>query len=239
MMKNKIVRWIKLQVRQARSKGVVLGLSGGVDSSIVAALAKRALGRKRVLCLILPIHSHPQDLRDARLVAKKFGLRTEQIDLSGIYDRLIRILPAAVPLARANLKPRLRMLVLYYFANRFNYLVCGTGNRSELMAGYFTKYGDGAADILPLGRLLKKQVRSLAENLGIPVHIITKPPSAGLWLGQTDEAEMGITYPELDSILERLAQKRKQVAEKAKVDKVKAMIERSRHKRQAPMVCPV
>ena len=146
-------------------------------------------------------------------------------------------MPKASNLAKANLKPRLRMLVLYYFANKLNYLVCGTGNKSEIMAGYFTKHGDGATDILPIGDLLKKEVRKLAKELGIPEHIITKPPTAGLWPGQTDEGEMGITYPELDDILERLENKRKQVLPKKKVDKVKEMIKSSEHKRQGPKIC--
>jgi len=136
-MKEKIINWIKKQVKQARAKGIVLGLSGGVDSSVVAALAKEAVGKKRVLALILPCHSQIQDLKDARLVANKLKVKIKMIDLSSIYDTLIGILPKAGSLAKANLKPRLRMSVLYYFANKLNYLVCGTGNKSELMVGYF------------------------------------------------------------------------------------------------------
>jgi len=223
-MKKKITGWIKKQLKQAQAKGIVLGLSGGVDSALVAALAKEAAGSKRVLGLFMPVHSHKQDLRDAMLVARKLGIKTKLIDLSAIYDALIRILPPAGRKAEANLKPRLRMAVLYYFANKLNYLVSGTGNKSELMVGYFTKHGDGATDILPIGDLLKKDVRSLALNLRIPRHIIAKPPTAGLWQGQTDEGEMGITYPELDAILEGLESKKKQVVTRKKVAKVKAMI---------------
>ena len=129
------------------------------------------------------------------------------------------------------------MAVLYYFANSLNYLVCGTGNKSELMVGYFTKHGDGATDILPIGGLLKREVCALAQELGIPKHIIAKPPTAGLWQGQTDEGEMGISYNELDDILGCLKNKRKQVCAKAKVDKIKKMIKRSEHKRQGPKIC--
>jgi len=235
-MKNKIISWIRKQLKQAGAKGIVLGLSGGVDSSVVAALAKEAVGKARVLALILPCHSQMQDLRDAKLVAKKLRIKTKSVDLSKIYDSLIGILPKAGNLAKANLKPRLRMSVLYYFANKLNYLVCGTGNKSELMVGYFTKHGDGATDILPIGDLLKKQVRALAKELGIPRRIITKPPTAGLWPGQTDEGEMGITYPELDDILGRIENKKKQIVSPDKVNKVKEMIKRSEHKRQGPKI---
>jgi NAD+ synthase len=129
------------------------------------------------------------------------------------------------------------MSVLYYFANKLNYLVCGTGNKSEIMLGYFTKHGDGATDILPIGDLLKRQVRRLAGESGIPTRIITKPPTAGLWPGQTDEGEMGISYPELDDILERLEKKNKQILSKEKLNKVKAMIKKSEHKREGPRIC--
>ncbi len=235
-VKNKIVNWIKKQVKEAGAKGVVLGLSGGVDSAVVAALSKEAVGRKNLLALLMPCHSQLQDLQDAKIVAKSLGIQTKIIDLSNIYDALIGILPKANRPALANLKPRLRMLVLYYFANKLNYLVCGTGNKSEMMVGYFTKHGDGATDILPIGDLLKRQVIKLAQQLGVPKHIIAKPPTAGLWAGQTDEGEMGIRYAELDDILERMENKKKQVLKKEKVDKVRELIRKSGHKRQGPKI---
>ena len=238
-MKTRIVNWIKSEVKQAGAKGIVMGLSGGVDSSVVACLAKQAVGKNRVLALIMPCHSHLRDIQDARLVAKKLSLKTKVMDLSRIYDSLIKVLPEAGNLARVNLKPRLRMMVLYYFANKLNYLVCGTGNKSELMVGYFTKHGDGATDILPIGCLLKREVKQLAKDLGVPQRIINKPPSAGLWLGQTDEGEMGITYAQLDDILERLEHKQRQVLSKKKINKVKEMIKRSEHKRQGPKICRI
>jgi NAD+ synthase len=236
-MKKKIILWIKKQLKDSRTKGIVLGLSGGIDSAVVSALAKEAVGKKRVLALILPCQSQKEDLKDARLVTKTLGIKIEQIELSKIYNDLIKLLPKANNLALANLKPRLRMTVLYYFANKLNYLVCGTGNKSEIMVGYFTKHGDGATDILPIGDLTKTQVRVLAKELGIPQRIVNKPPTAGLWPGQTDEGEMGITYPELDDILGRLENKKRQIAYRAKVNKVKAMIKRSLHKRQGPKIC--
>jgi len=235
-LRKKIILWLKKQLRQTEAKGIVLGLSGGVDSAVVAALAKESVGKKRVLALILPIHSHPQDAQDAMIVARKLGITTKTINLSGVYNDLLKILPKASSLALANLKPRLRMMTLYYFANHLNYLVCGTGNKSEGMVGYFTKYGDGAVDILPIGGLLKKEVRGLAKELDIPERIIAKSPTAGLWAGQTDEGEMGITYCELDDILERLEKKEKQVFSQHKVRKIKEMIVKSQHKRQGPKI---
>ena len=236
-MRKKIVNWLKTQVKQAKAKGIILGLSGGLDSSVVLALVKEAVGKERVLALILPCVSQRQDLKDAQLVAKKLGVTTKTIDLSKICRDLLRVLPKANQLAAANLKPRLRMLVLYYFANKLNYLVCGTGNKSEIRVGYFTKFGDGATDILPIGDLTKTEVRILARELGIPSQVIAKPPTAGLWHGQTDEGEMGITYSELDDILGRLEKKKKHILSSEKVNKVKVMIERSEHKRQGPKVC--
>ncbi|MFH0858740.1 MAG: NAD+ synthase [Candidatus Omnitrophota bacterium] len=238
-MKNKIINWIRRQVKSSRAKGLVLGLSGGIDSAAVLALAKQAVGKGKVLAIYLPCHSHREHLDDARLVARKFGIKTKVIDLSTVYDTLIKALPKANKLALSNLKPRLRMLTLYYFANKFNYLVCGTGNKSEIMAGYFTKYGDGGVDILPIGDLLKSQVRELARELKIPESVITKPPTAGLWPGQTDEGEMGVTYRELDDIFWAMENKKKQILPGDKVNKIKGMVECSEHKRRMPKICKV
>ncbi|MFA5349767.1 MAG: NAD+ synthase [Candidatus Omnitrophota bacterium] len=238
-MKDKIVAWIRKKAKAAKAKGIILGLSGGIDSAVVCALSREAVGRENVLGLFMPCHSHSRDLKDAKIVAGKLKIKTRSVDLSGVYDSFLKVLPKSSNLALVNLPPRLRMAALYYFANKFNYLVCGTGNKSELMAGYFTKYGDGGVDILPIAGLLKKDVRRLAKELGIPVQIITKAPTAGLWPGQTDEKEMGITYNELDDILYRLEHKQKQRAEKAKVAKVERMIARSGHKRNMPEICNI
>jgi len=237
IMKNKIIAWLKQQVKAAGAKGIVLGLSGGIDSCVVAALAKEAVGKNKVLGLILPIHSQAQDFADANLIARKLGIKVKVVNLTATYDNLLKVLPAASELVQINLKPRLRMATLYYFANGLNYLVCGTGNKAELKLGYFTKFGDGGADILPLGDLLKRQVRELAGELKIPGRIIAKPPTAGLWPGQTDEGEMGITYSELDDILGRIENRQPQRAENKKVEKVKKMVQRSEHKRQGPRIC--
>ena len=202
----KLVDWISQKVNQAGCKGVALGLSGGIDSAVLAVLCQRALP-ERTLAAIMPCRSSDQDREHALLLANRFSIPTVEINLDHTYSVLLDTLPeyeenaGTASLAKANLKPRLRMLSLYYIANQLNYLVAGASNRSELAIGYFTKYGDGGVDIMPLGSLVKAQVVELAKYLGVPAPIIEKPPSAGLWQGQTDEAEMGFSYRELDDYL--------------------------------------
>ena len=201
---DKITAWIKQQVVTSAADGLVVGLSGGIDSATVARLCQIAIPNN-VLGVLLPCHSEPQDEADANLVAQHFKLPTITIELDTSYDFLLKQLKGALAsetdgsrMPEANLKPRLRMTSLYFMANTFNYLVAGTGNRSELEIGYFTKYG---VDMLPLGNLFKDQVRTLARQLDIPTPIIEKAPSAGLWLGQTDENEMGFSYADLELYL--------------------------------------
>jgi NAD+ synthase len=244
-LSEQISGWIAERVREANAEGIVLGLSGGVDSSLTGALAKKALGDK-VLGLLMPCHSDPTDLEDARLLATKFDIKTEYVDLGPVFDSLMASLPKGSDLAVANLKPRLRMATLYYFANSRNYLVAGTGNKSELTIGYFTKYGDGGADLLPLGAILKYEVRELAREIGVPEEIIAKPPSAGLWAGQTDEGEMGITYDELDRTIAALDLHRNSGekgdtsgCDEVAIERVKAMKAASEHKRQPIPICKI
>ncbi|MCX5699631.1 MAG: NAD+ synthase [Candidatus Omnitrophica bacterium] len=238
-MRSKIISWIKQKVKDSGAKGIVLGLSGGIDSAVVAALAKAAVGKNNLLVLFMPCNSVAQDLKDAKLVAQELGLKFKLVDLSAVYNNFLKVLPGAISLARGNLKPRLRMSALYYFANKLNYLVCGTGNKSEFLVGYFTKFGDGGVDILPIANLFKRQVRRLAQELKIPQNIITKPPTAGLWHGQTDEGELGITYNELDDILDRFCNHKKQVADSKNVDKVISMHRKSEHKRKGAEICHI
>jgi len=231
---KKISDWIKKEVKLAGAKGVVLGLSGGVDSSTVAVLAKRAVG-KNLLGLIMPCSSSKKDIQDARGLARKFKIKTKFINLEPIYKAFIKLLPKADKKTQGNLKARLRMIALYYHANKLNYLVAGTGNKSELMVGYFTKYGDAGVDILPIADLLKTQVKELAARLGVSKEIIKKTPSAGLWSGQTDEGELGITYCELDNILSKINNKTKQRVN-FKIRRVKNLIYKSIHKREGPKI---
>jgi len=229
--------WLRAEVTAGGGCGAVFGLSGGIDSAVVAALAKQAYPH-HTLGVVMPCHSDPRDAEDGALVAHHFGVPSATVDLAPVYDLLLEQLAGSstdLPqsrLATANLKPRLRMTTLYAFANQLGYRVLGTGNRSELAAGYFTKYGDGGVDLLPLGSLVKSEVRDLARSLGVPARIITKPPSAGLWADQTDEAEMGLTYEELDAYLLTGAAS---PAVKAKVD---AMNAASEHKRAIPRIAP-
>lgn len=216
---------------------MVFGLSGGIDSSVVAALSKNVFP-DACLGVIMPCHSDQTDQKDAELMAREFDIPTQVVVLDGIFDSLLKVLPsdgydaATKRLAEANLKPRLRMLTLYYFANRLNYLVVGSGNRCELFIGYFSKYGDGGVDLMPLGNLVKSQVKELAVYLEVPKEIIDKPPSAGLWSGQTDEAEMGLTYKELDQYL--LTGE----AEAEVKQRIELLVKRSSHKRCLPPVPP-
>jgi NAD+ synthase len=232
---DKLVSWIREKVADAGGKGVVVGSSGGLDSSVAAVLCRRAFP-EAMLAITMPCHSNQEDLEHAQLLADQFSIPTKTVALDTTYDALLKVLPddrVAVEvsrLAQANLKARLRMLTLYYFANRLNYLVVGSGNRDELVLGYFTKYGDGGVDIQPLGNLLKGQVRELARSLGIPRPIIDKPPSAGLWEGQTDEGELGLSYDQIDRYL---ASGEASAAVKKRLE---SMIAASRHKRQAPPV---
>lgn len=233
-----LCEWIRDRVREAGRSGAVVGLSGGIDSAVVGALLKRALGAP-VLGLIMPCHSLPIDEQYARLAAATLGIDVERLDLGPAYDALRQTLPAGNNLALANLKPRLRMLTLYYHANNLGYVVVGTGNKSELTAGYFTKYGDGGVDILPIGGLLKTQVRELARALGVPEEIIVRPPTAGLWEGQTDEGEMGITYADLDATIEAIEHGDTAACEPAMLAKVLKLGRNSEHKRcGAPIFQP-
>jgi NAD+ synthase len=207
--------WIRSRVSAAGARGLVVGLSGGLDSAVVAGLCAIAMPGD-VVGVLLPCHSDPGDETDARRVAEHFGIPALVVNLAPVCERLVQDLEdalatlrrrpeaeAAVRAQRAvsNVKPRLRMTSLYFVANTLDYLVAGTGNRCELTIGYFTKYGDGGADLLPIGHLLKREVRVLAADLGVPAPVIEKAPSAGLWPGQTDEGDFGFTYADLERYL--------------------------------------
>ena len=235
LLAEKLVSWIREEVLAAGCKGVVLGISGGLDSSVLAVLCHRAFP-KNTLGVIMPCDNCQEDKAHAEEVASKFAIPTTEVLLDNIFNALLQTLPDYKPdptpgqLSQANLKARLRMLTLYYIANQLKYMVAGAGNRSELAVGYFTKYGDGGVDILPLGNLVKEQVRELARFLEIPQIIIDKPPSAGLWEGQTDEGEMGFSYEALDRYLLNGD------ASDELRNKIEAMIAASNHKRSMPPI---
>jgi len=232
---EKLISWIRDKVLTAGCKGIVVGMSGGLDSSVLAVLCYRAFPQN-MLGVLMPCYSSQEDREHAQTLASQFSIPTKTAVLDTVFDALIKALPSeraeptASRLAKANLKVRLRMLTLYYFANQLKYMVVGSSNRSELAIGYFTKYGDGGADILPLGNLVKGQVRELASFLGIPQQIIDKPPSAGLWQGQTDESELGLSYEELDRYLVTGE------ASNELREKIESMIAASNHKRSLPPI---
>ena len=229
-----IVSWLKEQLSVSRTRGYVLGISGGLDSAVCAALVKKAT--ENCLGLILPIESSVEDCDDAAMIGTVFDLKTEYIDLTRVYTAMVRLLPGNDQVAQGNIKARLRMIAIYYYANIHNYLVCGTGNKTELMLGYFTKFGDGASDVLPIGDLYKYQVREIARDLGVPAKIIEKVPSAGLWQGQTDEGEIGFSYAEMDRTLKDINQCR---ASGDCAEKLRNMVTQSEHKRKPPKICPI
>ena len=244
---ERIAAWLREQVAAAGAKGLVVGLSGGVDSALVVRLAQLATPG-HVIGVIMPCHSDPADERDAAAVAKHFDVPFVRVDLEPAYDQLvasgkaaIKDVPAGfhqehppddlrsrVPLA--NIKPRLRMSTLYFVANSLNYLVAGTGNKSEIAIGYYTKYGDGGVDLLPLANLVKSEVRAVAREVGVPSDIVDRTPSAGLWLGQTDESEMGFTYADLERYLADGAGS----VSPTVATKIERLVRASEHKRHLP-----
>lgn len=195
-----IVSFIRGYFRKAGKKTAVIGVSGGLDSAVALALCSRALGKRNVIAVFLPSkHTPPQDLKDARSLARKLGTRTATFSIEPAI-RAFRWV-AHRKIDRANVSARIRMIVLYMLAHSNDALVVGTGDRSEFLLGYFTKHGDGGADIFPIGELYKTEVRELAFHLGIPSSIADKPPSPALWKNHTAEGELGFSYETADGIL--------------------------------------
>jgi len=243
----KIKVFINDYVKKSGAEGVVLGLSGGVDSCTTAALSALAIGGDKVLGLILP-EEETYDARDighAKLVAEKFDFKTETVDITPTLKTFYSSIPVYDPedkVCKGNVKARTRMIYIYYYANRLNMLVCGSSDKSETMMGYFTKWGDVAADISPLMDLYKTQVRKLAQHIGVPKEIITKPSSPTLWPGQLAEEELGVKYETLDLILYGLEHfmKTKEIAsqldvKKEQVDEIKRRWLFMEHKRRLPL----
>jgi NAD+ synthase len=247
---ERIVQWLREQLAATGAKRFVLGLSGGIDSAVVAGLCARAAGPDNVLGVMMPSASNPQDVIEARKVAEAFGIRTMEIDLTDVANSVFAKVPGAEALygevlggepgngldgrktlAKANVRPRLRMITLYYLANLSQGIVVGTGNKTELMIGYFTKYGDGGVDLFALTDLYKFEVREVARVIGVPESVITRPPSAGLWEGQTDEDEIGITYDVLDTVLQAIERGQTEGIDPDVLTRVQGMIDRSQHKR--------
>lgn len=231
------VAWLQAKALGVKAEGLVVGISGGVDSAVVAGLCKRAFPQ-HALGVIMPAQSNPEDKADALLVSQTYGLKVVEVDLSTVHAGIMSqvenglkgagVEPQGLNMSQGNLKARLRMASLYTVANALNYLVVGTDNAPESYTGYFTKYGDGGVDLLPISSLTKTEVRIWARALGLPEKISGRVPTAGLWPGQTDETEMGLTYDLLDRYL---------LGEKVPEDvqaRIESMHARSEHKRHLP-----
>jgi NAD+ synthase len=236
-----ICRFIRHRAGLAKASGAVVGISGGIDSAVVAALCVRALGKQRVLGLLLP---EERPTAEALLTVRWLDIPSRTVRIGPMANAVVKGGPKRPSQnALGNVKARLRMVLLYLEANQNGRLVVGTGNKSELLVGYFTKHGDGGVDILPIGDLYKTQVRALAEVLGVPESIRSLIPTAGLYPGQTDEGELGISYEKLDSILMgiELRLERGQIAKRAdvplsEVERIAARVRSAVHKRHMPAI---
>lgn len=244
-IQEKIGSFLVEEIRERRSQGVIFGLSGGIDSAVIAMLCAKFV-REKSLALIMPdFKITPEtDTDDAIKIVDSSHLEYKLIDIGFIHKEYSKYIEPS-PLAFGNLGARIRSNILYYYANARNYLVLGSGDRSEFLIGYFTKYGDGAADLLPIVSLYKTQIREFARFLGVPSSIISKPSGPRLWEGHTAEAEIGLTYEEIDSILYCTIDKNLSIEDTVKiteipisnVDKIYQMRKRSEHKRITPKAC--
>ncbi len=236
--------FIRREMKKAGFRRAVLGLSGGVDSALAAALACRALGPGNVLCALLPYRaSSPESLRDGRRVARLLRARSLRIDITPMVDAYFRRRRDASRLRRGNKMARERMAILYDLSARDKAMVIGTSNKTELLLGYGTIFGDLASGINPLGDLYKTQVRALALHLGIPRDIVFKVPTADLWAGQADEKEIGYPYEQVDRLLVRLVDRRERPEEaiaagfpRRMIDRITRSIETSQFKRRPPLI---
>ena len=242
VVERNIARFVSNVVSKAKADGVVLGLSGGIDSSVVATLCVKALGKERVLGIFMPASFTPsEDQSDARSLAENLHISTFFVPMTPIVEKLLEAVPIKERkrVAVGNVLARMRMIVNYYVANSLNYLVTGTGDRSEILMGYFTKHGDGGADLLPIGHLYKTEVRELAAYLGLPPTLVSKPSSPQLWDGQKATDEIPVDYPMLDRILRGLFDANEGASDVANaldiqrdvVEAVQQAFERSQHKR--------
>jgi len=246
-IRSDIVSFLKDSVTKAGARGAVVGLSGGIDSTLTATLAVQALGSDRVLGLGLPAREPDESVQEARTMAEGLGIEFRECDLRPLVDLFEdHVAPEVAPTggrqAVGNVVARLRMAALYYAANARSLLVCGTANRSELLLGYFTKFGDGAADLFPLGDLYKTEVRALASHVGVPRRIVAKEPTADMWLGQTDAEEIGARYETVDPVLRLVVDRSGRVEAAAEaldvdpdvVERIARMYVDSLHKRAVP-----
>ncbi len=239
--------FIRDEVTKVGVKRLVLGLSGGIDSALSAYIAARAMGPENVTGLCMPYRlSNPQSEMDARTVAEASGIRYEIVDITPQIDAYFERYPDADNLRKGNKMARERMTILYDYSASLGALVVGTSNKTELLLGYGTLFGDMASALNPIGDLFKTQVRQISRYVGVPRGVIEKPPSADLWVGQTDEEELGLTYEEVDAILHYiidLRYSREEILEVGfpadVVDGIQRLIQRSQYKRRLPLIAKV
>ena len=246
-IQNTIGNFLKNEIDIQRSQGVVFGLSGGIDSAVLAYLCSKYV-KEKTLAIIMPNSkiTPKTDTEDAIKIVDSLSIEYKLIDIGFIHKEYSKYLEPN-PLAFGNLSARIRANILYYYANARNYLVLGSSDKSEFLIGYFTKFGDGAADILPIASLYKTQVRELAKNLGISQNIISKPSGPHLWEGHTAENELGLSYDEIDAILYHITEKNQNPDEISKntqipvydIEKIYRMHKRSEHKRTTAKICQV
>ncbi len=242
-----LVNFIRDEVTKVGFRRVVLGLSGGIDSAATAYLAAEALGPENVLCIRMPYKTSSQDsLDDAQAVTDALNVQSDTVEITPMVEPLFARFPDMDMLRRGNVMARQRMIILYDQSAALDALVIGTGNKTEILLGYTTLYGDSAAAMHPLGDLYKAQMRQLSRAMGVPKTILEKPPSADLWQGQTDEGELGYTYKEVDRLLYLLIDERYSRDEavaagfrRAFVDDVWARVQRNHFKRVPPLVCKI
>ena len=245
---KKITDFISNEVQRSGLNGAIIAVSGGIDSSLILALTVRALGPQRVRAITMPERdiTPESDITDVMQLTDQYDVTCDLVEITPTLEELRKVLPYYDPndmISTGNLQPRVRMLVSYHYANALNMMVIGSSNKTELLTGYFTKYGDGGADLLPLGDLYKCQVRQLAKHIGIPHDIISKTPTAGLWPGQSDEGDMGASYDTIDLILwghdngvsiPKIASEID--VDQSLVEKILTRVENNEHKRRLPLI---
>ena len=244
---NELVEFLRESFKKAGFSKAVLGLSGGIDSALVAYLLRDALGKENVLAIMMPYKSsNPDSLNHAKLVIEDLGINSKTIEITDMIDAYFKNEEEATSLRMGNKMARERMSILFDYSSKENALVVGTSNKTEIYLGYSTQFGDSACALNPIGDLYKTNIWDLSRYLKIPNELIEKKPSADLWEGQTDEQEMGLTYKEADQVLYRMLEENKKVEEvlaegfnKDLVDNILRRMNRSEYKRKMPLIAKI